>query len=156
MLCFTSFWSALLVVVCMVLLTQESCCESYQRMASYPLSQSEEQSSFRRSHLKDAADSFPKIRLDVFRSESQEDRSQQEDNDSSAFNEVSLVDIPMSHMSLVKRRNGPTLSVTSPLEVLRQRQMLDLAQRRIHQNQQQIIANAQLLESIGKRSSMPI
>ncbi|KFM70959.1 Diuretic hormone 45, partial [Stegodyphus mimosarum] len=160
MLCFTSFWSSLLMVVCMILLTQESCCESYQRMASYPLSQFEEQSSFRRNHLKEAEDSFPKMGLDVFGSESQEDRSRsQEDNDSSAasFNEVSLVDIPMSHMSpLVKRRKGPTLSVVNPLEILRQRLMLDLAQRRIHENQQQIVANAQLLENIGKRSSMPI
>lgn len=64
------------------------------------------------------------------------------------------MDLPVGRLSPpIKRRKGPTLSVVNPLEILRQRLMLDLARRRIHENQQQIVANAQLLENIGKRST---
>ncbi|PRD35089.1 UNVERIFIED_CONTAM: Diuretic hormone [Trichonephila clavipes] len=67
---------------------------------------------------------------------------------------ASMLDFTINHPSqFTKRRKGPTLSVVNPLEVLRQRLMLDMARRRIQENQKQIVANAEMLENIGKRSS---
>ncbi|XP_071040089.1 uncharacterized protein [Parasteatoda tepidariorum] len=142
-----------------LLMLQESGCQSYQVMGSYPLSATyEDRQIFRRDHQKKEEENslaYPKMASDFFGSNSDEssDRNRyHEDNDSSISSDE-VLEIPLGHSSqVVKRRKGPTLSVVNPLEILRQRLMLDLARRRIHENQQQIVANAQMLESIGKRS----
>lgn len=51
-----------------------------------------------------------------------------------------------------KRGQGPQLSIVNPLDVLRQRLLLELARRRMKENQDQIQANAEILKKIGKRS----
>lgn len=51
-----------------------------------------------------------------------------------------------------KRGEGPQLSVLSPLDVLRERFMLEMARRRIKENKEQIQANAEILKNLGKRS----
>ncbi|XP_076318866.1 uncharacterized protein LOC143229885 [Tachypleus tridentatus] len=51
----------------------------------------------------------------------------------------------------VKRGDRPSLSIVSPLDVLRQRLILEMAQRKMKQSQHQITANAELLENLGKR-----
>ena len=51
-----------------------------------------------------------------------------------------------------KRGEGPQLSIVNPLDVLRQRLLLELARRRMKENQDQIQANAEILKKIGKRS----
>ena len=53
---------------------------------------------------------------------------------------------------LAKRGEGPQLSIVNPLDVLRQRLLLELARRRMKENQDQIQANAEILKKIGKRS----
>ncbi|XP_022246161.1 uncharacterized protein LOC111086670 [Limulus polyphemus] len=52
----------------------------------------------------------------------------------------------------LKRGDRPSLSIVSPLDVLRQRLILEMAQRKMKQSQHQIIANAELLENLGKRN----
>ena len=52
----------------------------------------------------------------------------------------------------IKRGEGPQLSVVSPLEVLRQQLVYELARRRIKENREKIQINEQLLKTIGKRS----
>ncbi|KAG8179892.1 hypothetical protein JTE90_017424 [Oedothorax gibbosus] len=54
-----------------------------------------------------------------------------------------------------KRRKGPTLSVVSPLEVLRQRLRLDRAKERIRENQKQIEAKAENDPSGTKGQKLP-
>ncbi|XP_063224908.1 diuretic hormone 45 [Bacillus rossius redtenbacheri] len=54
----------------------------------------------------------------------------------------------------VKRHGGgPSLSIVNPLDVLRQRLLLVLARRRMRQSEEQIQANKELLEKIGKRDA---
>ncbi|CAG2165585.1 unnamed protein product [Oppiella nova] len=53
---------------------------------------------------------------------------------------------------LTKRGEGPQLSIVNPLDVLRQRLLLELARRKMKENQDQIQANAEILKKIGKRS----
>ncbi|XP_054712762.1 uncharacterized protein LOC129222300 [Uloborus diversus] len=149
--------SAMMLIV--MVLMQDSGCNGYQMMAAYPLNtHSLDRQIFRRGHPKDDEDSasFPKIDSDIFGSSlgqtSDHIRLQDENDFSSSSDESPLSILPSRP---IKRRKGPTLSVVNPLEILRQRLMLDLARRRIHENQQQIVANAQLLENIGKRSSGP-
>ncbi|CAG7729126.1 unnamed protein product [Allacma fusca] len=51
-----------------------------------------------------------------------------------------------------KRRNaGPSLSIVNPLDVLRQRLLLEIARRRMIKSQNQILANAEILKNIGRR-----
>jgi len=57
-----------------------------------------------------------------------------------------------SSNALAKRGEGPQLSIVNPLDVLRQRLLLELARRRMKENQEQINANAEILKKIGKRS----
>lgn len=57
-----------------------------------------------------------------------------------------------SNNALAKRGEGPQLSIVNPLDVLRQRLLLELARRRMKENQEQINANAEILKKIGKRS----
>lgn len=52
---------------------------------------------------------------------------------------------------LAKRGEGPQLSIVNPLDVLRQRLLLELARRRMKENQDQIQANAEILKKIGRR-----
>lgn len=51
----------------------------------------------------------------------------------------------------LKRTNGPSLSIVNPLDVLRQRLLLEIARRRMRQSEDQVIANRQWLKTIGKR-----
>nr|CAD7425846.1 unnamed protein product [Timema monikensis] len=53
----------------------------------------------------------------------------------------------------VKRTGGPSLSIVNPLDVLRQRLLLEIARRRMRQSEDQILANRELLRSIGKRNA---
>ncbi|XP_055948567.1 uncharacterized protein LOC129981661 [Argiope bruennichi] len=152
-----------LFLALLVIALRDSSCHGYQMVAAYPLSSSFDERQLHRRDLankhEESAAGYPKLTSDLFGSNSEEssDRNRlQEENDSSLSSDeaASMLEFPFSHPSqLVKRRKGPTLSVVNPLEILRQRLMLDLARRRIHENQQQIVANAQLLENIGKRSS---
>ena len=52
---------------------------------------------------------------------------------------------------LAKRGEGPQLSIVNPLDVLRQRLLLELARRRMKENHDQIQANAEILKKIGRR-----
>ncbi|KAJ9589052.1 hypothetical protein L9F63_017646, partial [Diploptera punctata] len=55
----------------------------------------------------------------------------------------------------VKRTGtGPSLSIVNPLDVLRQRLLLEIARRRMRQTQNMIQANRDFLESIGKRQKI--
>lgn len=49
--------------------------------------------------------------------------------------------------------NGPSLSIVNPLDVLRQRLLLEIARRRMSQSKEKINANRERLNSIGKRSA---
>ncbi|XP_046393930.1 pupal cuticle protein 36 [Ischnura elegans] len=48
---------------------------------------------------------------------------------------------------------GPSLSIVNPLDVLRQRLLLEIARRRMRESEDQIQANRELLKSIGKREA---
>lgn len=60
--------------------------------------------------------------------------------------------IKQSALSKMKRGEGPQLSVVSPLDVLRQQLIYELARKRIKESRDQIQVNEQLLKSLGKRS----
>ncbi|XP_059486656.1 uncharacterized protein LOC132203141 [Neocloeon triangulifer] len=47
---------------------------------------------------------------------------------------------------------GPSLSIVNPLDVLRQRVMLEMIRRRMRESEGQIQANREMLNSVGKRS----
>ncbi|KAF4533026.1 hypothetical protein B566_EDAN000718 [Ephemera danica] len=47
---------------------------------------------------------------------------------------------------------GPSLSIVNPLDVLRQRLLLEMVRRRMRQNDDQVLANRERLNSVGKRS----
>lgn len=49
------------------------------------------------------------------------------------------------------KREGPQLSVVSPLDVLRQQLIYELARRRLKESQDQIQVNSDLLKSLGRR-----
>lgn len=51
--------------------------------------------------------------------------------------------------AFTKRGEGPQLSIVNPLDVLRQRLLLEMARRRLKENQHQIQANERFLESLG-------
>ncbi|KDR14744.1 uncharacterized protein LOC110834220 isoform X2 [Zootermopsis nevadensis] len=53
------------------------------------------------------------------------------------------------------KRTGavPSLSIVNPLDVLRQRLLLEIARRRMRQSQDQIQANREMLQTIGKRDA---
>ncbi|GFS81317.1 CRF domain-containing protein [Trichonephila clavipes] len=51
------------------------------------------------------------------------------------------------------KRESHSLSIVNPLDVLRQRLMLEMARRRMKENQDQIRENALILKNLGKRSS---
>jgi len=55
----------------------------------------------------------------------------------------------------IKRTEGPQLSVVSPLDVLRQQLIYELARKRIKENREKLQMNEQLLKSLGKRSVDP-
>ncbi|RZF38402.1 hypothetical protein LSTR_LSTR006528 [Laodelphax striatellus] len=55
----------------------------------------------------------------------------------------------------LKRTNGPSLSIVNPLDVLRQRLLLEIARRRMRQSEDQVIANRQQsLREMEKSSDM--
>ncbi|XP_035224162.1 uncharacterized protein LOC118196806 [Stegodyphus dumicola] len=51
------------------------------------------------------------------------------------------------------KRNGHSLSIVNPIEVLRQRLMLEMARRRMQENEKQIQQNDIILKNLGKRSA---
>ncbi|XP_076336636.1 uncharacterized protein LOC143239449 [Tachypleus tridentatus] len=51
-----------------------------------------------------------------------------------------------------KRGDRPSLSIVSPLDVLSQRLMLEMARRKMKQSRHQITANAEFLKILGKRN----
>ncbi|XP_054707153.1 uncharacterized protein LOC129216955 [Uloborus diversus] len=51
------------------------------------------------------------------------------------------------------KREGHSLSIVNPLDVLRQRLMLEMARRRMKVNQEQIRENELLLKNLGKRAT---
>lgn len=50
------------------------------------------------------------------------------------------------------KNSGPSLSIVNPLDVLRQRLLLEIARRRQEKSQSQINENRKILTSLGKRS----
>ncbi|KAG8185630.1 hypothetical protein JTE90_026090 [Oedothorax gibbosus] len=52
-----------------------------------------------------------------------------------------------------EKRDSHSLSIVNPLDVLRQRLMLEMARRRMKENQEQIRENAVILKNLGKRGS---
>ncbi|XP_015121448.1 diuretic hormone 44 isoform X1 [Diachasma alloeum] len=58
-----------------------------------------------------------------------------------------------SYSSNVRRKKISSLSITNPMDVLRQRFILELARRRQMQQQEQAKANREILNDIGKRST---
>ncbi|XP_035773279.1 uncharacterized protein LOC118456539 isoform X1 [Anopheles albimanus] len=56
-----------------------------------------------------------------------------------------------SYLSL--KRTKPSLSIVNPLDVLRQRIILEMARRQMRENTRQVELNKALLREIGKRSS---
>ncbi|XP_076371533.1 uncharacterized protein LOC143257135 isoform X2 [Tachypleus tridentatus] len=53
-----------------------------------------------------------------------------------------------------KRGNRPSLSIVSPLDILSQRLMFEMARRKMKQSQHQIMANTKLLKNLGKRNTL--
>ncbi|XP_044726675.1 uncharacterized protein LOC123290519 [Chrysoperla carnea] len=49
-------------------------------------------------------------------------------------------------------RNGPSLSIVQPLDILRQRMLLEIARRKALQQVKQVQANREILENLGKRN----
>lgn len=54
---------------------------------------------------------------------------------------------------MMKRGEGPQLSVVSPLDVLRQQLIYEMARRRMKERQDQIKANDEFIKNMGKRSA---
>ena len=57
--------------------------------------------------------------------------------------------------SPMKRGDGPQLSVVSPLDVLRQQLLYEMARRRMKERQEKIRANEAFIQQVGKRSVDP-
>lgn len=47
--------------------------------------------------------------------------------------------------------NGPSLSIINPLDVLRQRLLLEMARRQMRESQKQVAENRKFMKTIGKR-----
>jgi hypothetical protein len=58
---------------------------------------------------------------------------------------------PQAARRVKRTGTGPSLSIVNPLDVLRQRLLLEIARRRMRQSQDQIQANREILQTIGKR-----
>jgi hypothetical protein len=58
---------------------------------------------------------------------------------------------PQAARRVKRTGGGPSLSIVNPLDVLRQRLLLEIARRRMRQSQDQILANREMLQTIGKR-----
>ncbi|XP_017074968.2 uncharacterized protein LOC108110408 [Drosophila eugracilis] len=52
---------------------------------------------------------------------------------------------------LVAKRNKPSLSIVNPLDVLRQRLLLEIARRQMKENSRQVELNRAILKNVGKR-----
>lgn len=50
------------------------------------------------------------------------------------------------------KRAGPSLSIVNPLDVLRQRLLLEMARRRMSESSRQVAENRKLMQTIGKRN----
>ena len=58
----------------------------------------------------------------------------------------------MNQKPHTKRGEGPQLSVVSPLDVLRQKLLLEMTRRKLKESMNQVEENAELLKNLGKRS----
>ncbi|XP_004537274.1 uncharacterized protein LOC101456921 [Ceratitis capitata] len=52
---------------------------------------------------------------------------------------------------LLEKRNKPSLSIVNPLDVLRQRLLLEIARRQMKENTRQVELNRAILKNVGKR-----
>ncbi|KAH8272100.1 uncharacterized protein Dh44 [Drosophila bipectinata] len=52
---------------------------------------------------------------------------------------------------LLAKRNKPSLSIVNPLDVLRQRLLLEIARRQMKENSRQVELNRAILKNVGKR-----
>lgn len=59
---------------------------------------------------------------------------------------------PQAARRVKRTGSGTSLSIVNPLDVLRQRLLLEIARRRMRQSQDQIQANREILQTIGKRT----
>lgn len=54
------------------------------------------------------------------------------------------------------KRKMPSLSINNPMEVLRQRLLLEVARKQMREaNQRQAVANRLFLQNVGKRGTLP-
>ncbi|XP_050089610.1 uncharacterized protein LOC126573484 isoform X2 [Anopheles aquasalis] len=67
------------------------------------------------------------------------------------YSDSRIVQQDNSYLSL--KRTKPSLSIVNPLDVLRQRIILEMARRQMRENTRQVELNKALLREIGKRSS---
>lgn len=51
------------------------------------------------------------------------------------------------------KRAGPSLSIVNPLDVLRQRLLLEMARRQMRESHRQVAENRKLMKAIGKRGT---
>ncbi|KAJ6635004.1 Diuretic hormone [Pseudolycoriella hygida] len=51
----------------------------------------------------------------------------------------------------MEKRTKPSLSIVNPLDVLRQRLMLEIARRQMRENSKQVELNRAILKNVGKR-----
>ncbi|XP_055308393.1 uncharacterized protein LOC129572442 isoform X2 [Sitodiplosis mosellana] len=54
---------------------------------------------------------------------------------------------------MLEKRTKPSLSIVNPLDVLRQRLLLEIARRQMRENSKQVEINRAILKNVGKRSS---
>ncbi|XP_037923426.1 diuretic hormone 44 [Hermetia illucens] len=52
----------------------------------------------------------------------------------------------------IEKRMKPSLSIVNPLDVLRQRLLLEMARRQMRENERQVEKNREYLNAVGKRS----
>ncbi|XP_011303876.1 uncharacterized protein Dh44 [Fopius arisanus] len=74
-------------------------------------------------------------------------------SDYAANKQTRYPNIDNTDSSNVRRKKISSLSITNPMDVLRQRFILELARRRQMQQQEQAKANREILNDIGKRSA---
>lgn len=54
---------------------------------------------------------------------------------------------------LLEKRTKPSLSIVNPLDVLRQRLLLEIARRQMRENTKQVEINRAILKNVGKRAN---
>ncbi|XP_055857374.1 diuretic hormone 44 [Episyrphus balteatus] len=70
------------------------------------------------------------------------------------YHEYNAIDSPSSMIQddyLLEKRTKPSLSIVNPLDVLRQRLLLEIARRQMKENTRQVEINRAILKNVGKR-----